>query len=113
MKILTLFILLVVCGTSLSFAKEQKQQRQYIPTEYAGFMVYEGIDEKGMRVIVKRPVHYVLAPNQIDDNDNYYKYRDYRIEMQRLNKEQERKKENSAEDKRINNVAHYPLYFDE
>ena len=76
-------------------------------------MVYERMTNTGEVVKVKQPVIYkVYDYNSNEDNDRNYEYRNYRIEMERMKKAKEAKKEIDHEEESINSAANYPLYFD-
>jgi hypothetical protein len=111
MKILGFTILLVLIINFQAIA--QDNERNY--NEYTGYMVYDTIDNNGYRVSVKTPVQY-KAVSEYDysaqDNDISYQYRDYNVEMQRNEKEQEAKNKIDTEEERINSAAYYPMYFD-
>lgn len=113
MKILAIAILLALIINLPALAQDANGDPYYAHKEYAGFMVYESTDKKGDKVLVTKPVTYKISPSSTtEDNDEHYKYRNYRIEMERSDNEKEIKNKAELETKKINSAAYYPLYFD-
>lgn len=89
------------------------QNSNITPTHsgYAGFMVYETLNSKGEKVIIKSPIRY--NNGNLQDNDQSYEYRNYRLELERVKKEKALEEKANSEEKRINSAKYYPIYFDE
>ena len=113
MKVLVITTLLALVVALPAMAIEKKAYDSVWPGEYTGYIIYEDVNSEGEKIVRKEPVRYALHPqNVISDNDGNYKYRSYRIEVDRTKKEQSAKEKRDNEVKKINSAAYYPLYLD-
>ncbi len=110
MKVLIFAILLVVAGAFPAISEEQNVSESYLPTEFSGYIVYEGVNSQGEKVHMRKPVRYKLYNGEVpEDNDRGYEYRNYRMEYEKEKEEQG----DASERNNINSAANYPIYFNE
>lgn len=112
--LITLCIITIILFNNAAKAKEAETYEPYYPKEYAGYIEYEKITDNGKKISVRKPVKYKLHLEGLyEDNDMGYEYRDYKVEINRLKKEQEAKEMEDSEKNKINSAENYPIYFHE